>query len=187
MHVKLGESLAIKYKKTTTSKLSFLRCWEQKQGAVKIITQRTTKRWTDHLSHDSCPSHRYTLVVIPFKDPSVSFYEVGKGTCFLLSLPWAAARAPIKPCLISMTVREGEGGMNWESNTETYTLLSHSAAQSCQTPWTIVHQAPLSMGFSKQEYWSALPFPSPGDFPRSWTHITCVSCIVKRILYHYAT
>ena len=31
------------------------------------------------------------------------------------------------------------------------------------TPWTIAHQSPLSMGFSRQEYWSRLPFPSPGD------------------------
>ena len=33
------------------------------------------------------------------------------------------------------------------------------------TPWTIAHQAPLSMGFSRQEYWSGLPYPSPGDLP----------------------
>ena len=32
-------------------------------------------------------------------------------------------------------------------------------------PWTVVHQAPLSMGFSRQEYWSNLPFPSPRDLP----------------------
>ena len=31
------------------------------------------------------------------------------------------------------------------------------------TPWTVAQQAPLSMGFSRQEYWSGLPFPSPGD------------------------
>jgi len=31
------------------------------------------------------------------------------------------------------------------------------------TPWTATHQAPLSMGFSRQEYWSRLPFPSPAD------------------------
>ena len=30
------------------------------------------------------------------------------------------------------------------------------------TPWTVAHQAPLSKGFSSQEYWSGLPFPSPG-------------------------
>ena len=33
------------------------------------------------------------------------------------------------------------------------------------TPWTVAHQAPLSMGFSRQEFWSGLPFPSPGDLP----------------------
>ena len=31
------------------------------------------------------------------------------------------------------------------------------------TPWTVAYQAPLSMGFSRQEYWSGVPFPSPGD------------------------
>ena len=33
------------------------------------------------------------------------------------------------------------------------------------TPWTVAHQAPLSMEFPRQEYWSALPFPSPGNLP----------------------
>ena len=33
------------------------------------------------------------------------------------------------------------------------------------TPWAIDYQAPPSMGFSRQEYWSGLPFPSPGDLP----------------------
>ena len=33
------------------------------------------------------------------------------------------------------------------------------------TPWTVASQAPLSMGFSRQEHWSGLPFPSPGDLP----------------------
>ena len=33
------------------------------------------------------------------------------------------------------------------------------------TPWTVAHQAPLSVRFPKQEYWCGLPFPSPGDFP----------------------
>ena len=39
------------------------------------------------------------------------------------------------------------------------------------TPWTVDHQAPLSMGFPRQEYWSGLPFPSPGDlsYPRMET------------------
>ena len=41
-------------------------------------------------------------------------------------------------------------------------LFTHS-----WTPWTVARQAPLSMGFSRQEHWSGLPFPSPGDLPDS--------------------
>jgi len=41
-------------------------------------------------------------------------------------------------------------------------LLSHfSRVRLCVTPWTAAHQAPLSLGFSRQEHWSGLPFPSP--------------------------
>ena len=35
----------------------------------------------------------------------------------------------------------------------------------CATPWTVARQAPLSTEFSRQEYWSGLPFPPPGDYP----------------------
>ena len=38
-----------------------------------------------------------------------------------------------------------------------------SCVQLFETLWTVSHQAPLSMGFFRQEYWSGLPFPSPGD------------------------
>ena len=37
--------------------------------------------------------------------------------------------------------------------------------KSYATPWTVAHQAPLSMGFPSQEYWSVLPFPLSGDLP----------------------
>ena len=46
-------------------------------------------------------------------------------------------------------------------------LLLHSLSrvQFFATPWTVDYQAPSSMGFSRQECWSGLPFPSPGDLP----------------------
>ena len=47
--------------------------------------------------------------------------------------------------------------------------------QSCltlATPWIIPHQAPLSLGFLRQEYWSGLPFPPPGDFPHPGIKLT---------------
>ena len=40
-----------------------------------------------------------------------------------------------------------------------------SCVQLFVTPWTVAYKAPPSMGFSRQEYWSGLPFPSPGDLP----------------------
>ena len=44
-------------------------------------------------------------------------------------------------------------------------VKSFSRVRLFAIPWTVVYQASLSMGFSRQEYWSALPFPSPGDLP----------------------
>ena len=44
-------------------------------------------------------------------------------------------------------------------------VKSLSRVQLVATPWTVAHQGPPSMEFSRQEYWSGLPFPSPGDRP----------------------
>ena len=44
-------------------------------------------------------------------------------------------------------------------------VKSLSCVRLFATPWTIAHQAPPSMEFSRQEYWSGLPLPSPGDLP----------------------
>ena len=52
--------------------------------------------------------------------------------------------------------------LNWERYSEVKLL---SRVRLFATLWTVAYQAPLSMGFSRQEYWSGLPFPSPGDLP----------------------
>ena len=44
-------------------------------------------------------------------------------------------------------------------------MKSLSRVRLFATPWTVAYQASLSMGFSRQEYWRGLPFPSPGDLP----------------------
>ena len=44
--------------------------------------------------------------------------------------------------------------------------VSCSVVSNSATPWTLAHQAPLSMGFSWWEYWNGLPFPPPGDLPK---------------------
>ena len=61
--------------------------------------------------------------------------------------------AEVSSCIHSLWVAGGGGGL---------------VAKSCLTlaiPWTVARQAPLSMRFSRQEYWSGLPFSSPGDLP----------------------
>ena len=49
--------------------------------------------------------------------------------------------------------------------TDTLVLSRFSYVQLFVTPWTVARQAPLSVGFSREEHWSGLPFPSPGDLP----------------------
>ena len=56
-----------------------------------------------------------------------------------------------------------------------------SPVQLFVTPWTVVYQAPLSMGFSRQEYWSGLPFPSPGELPTQGWNLGLPLC--SQILY----
>ena len=53
------------------------------------------------------------------------------------------------------------------------------------TPWTVAHQALLSMGFSRKEYWSGLPFLSSGDLPHPGSNLCLLHC--RQILYLWAT
>ena len=61
-------------------------------------------------------------------------------------------------CIIK---REGDPGHTLKSSE----MKSLSRVRLFVTPWTLAYQAPLSMGFSRQECQSGLPFPSPGDLP----------------------
>ena len=76
---------------------------------------------------------------------------------------------------IRVVWQEKIGSVLWEPNKgrkDSLTLekvkvrvTSLSRVRLFATPWTVVYQAPPSVGFSRQEYWSGLPFPSPGDLP----------------------
>ena len=55
-----------------------------------------------------------------------------------------------------------------------YVLSRLSCVRLFATLWTVAHQAPLSMGFSRQEYWSRLPFPPPGDLPDLGIKLRCL-------------
>ena len=55
----------------------------------------------------------------------------------------------------------------WLHLSASFATESCSVASNSATPWTVAHQTPLSMEFSRQEYWNGLPFPSPRDLPNS--------------------
>ena len=109
---------------------------------------------------------------------------------FLKSQYWAQCRMSLKiVCLSPFSERVPAGSLICElnlmpapqvstlilANEPFFTLnleLLYEYVLSCVshvwrfvTPWTLAHQAPLSMGFSRQEYWSGLPGPPPGNFP----------------------
>ena len=65
---------------------------------------------------------------------------------------------------------QGRGhGINWEIGNDIQALVPHAQSlnpvQLFVIPWTAAHQAPLAMGFSRQDYWSGLTFPPPRDLP----------------------
>ena len=60
-------------------------------------------------------------------------------------------------------------------------LFSRRVASDSATPWTLAHQAPLPMGYSRQEYWSGLPCPPPGVFPTLGSNLHLLHC--RQILY----
>ena len=68
-------------------------------------------------------------------------------------------------CLLSL--KRNMKGIKWKS-------FSH--VQLFATPWTVAHQAPLSLEFSRQEYWSGLPCPAPGDLPNPGVEPRSLAC-----------
>ena len=63
-------------------------------------------------------------------------------------------------------------------------VLGRSVVSDFVTPWTAACQAPLSMGFFRQEYWSGLPFPSPGFFPTQGLNLSLLRLLhCRQILY----
>ena len=91
--------------------------------------------------HGILPARILEWVAIPFsRGTSQPRNQTGGSPALQAdSLP---AELPVKPCL---------------------KVKSLSRVPLFVTPWTVAYQAPLSMGFSRQEYWSGLPFPFPGD------------------------
>ena len=93
------------------------------------------------------------------------------GCVWLFTTPWTIVACNLFPGIIL----------------NAFLMCVCSVMSDSVTPWTVAHQAPLSMGFSWQESWGGLPFPSPRALPGQGRYISCISCIDSWILYYWAT
>ena len=86
------------------------------------------------------------------------------------------------PCCLLTRVGCTQGSKLYSLCMHACMLSLFSCVRLSAALWTVDHQVPLPMGFSRQEYWSMLPRPPPGDVPNpgDWTHISCISCILGR-------
>ena len=64
-------------------------------------------------------------------------------------------------CIVSVQCKSADTDLEYSLQK----VKSLSRVRLFVTPWTVAYQAPPSLGLSRQEYWSGLPFPSPGDIP----------------------
>ena len=93
---------------------------------------------------------------------------------------WSDVLIPVKTkwCMVCLT------------STNSMVMVLLSRAWLFGTPWTVAHQFPLSMKFSRQEYWSGLPFPSPKELPKLPNHsrpsqpLKLGLLFCRQILYH---
>ena len=132
-------------------------------------------------------------------------FWLGLSTLFFLLLPHhshvliisSARHLSVPPCSLYYPNIQGFGILTHPALLAVSSTVSHhiqcaymlshfSCIRLFMTPWTLAHQALLSMGFSRQEYWSGLPWPPPGNLPdpEIGSHIPWVSCIGRQVLYH---
>ena len=100
-----------------------------------------------------CSNALKACLALSFNIKSMYFYP--QQLCFSIF--------PIKCLIVLLSFYIFQNFLQW--NIMKVKVKSLSRVQLFVTPWTVAYQAPLSMGFSRQEYWSVLPFPSPGDLP----------------------
>ena len=121
-----------------------------------------------HLAHKECPWTEFSGFFQVFV---VLIHHNLFLMCFPLTLVWEQSFTMILP----QPIPHKRPYIFERSTTEPFPkhmqnilkvkVKSFSLVQFFATPWTVAYHAPPSMGFSRQEYWSGLPFPSPEDLP----------------------
>ena len=130
-------------------------------------------------NHNKGPAHSSSSPFLPPEDPTVSLHTPPwhyESLLLGMSNRLSFQGLPCNDLLASSHINSIKTYIWIQSPTGKHrTCVSLSVVSNSATPWTVAHQAPLSMGFSRQEYWSGLPcppsedLPNPGIEPRSPT------------------
>ena len=107
--------------------------------------------------------------------------ESSLARSFWLSISWGCDGDIIRRLDCGWRIHSQDGSLTWLTSCSQEASIPHhvkvkvkslSHVQLFGTPWTVAYQTPPSMGFSRQEYWSGLPFPSPASQLASinWNH-----------------
>ena len=154
-------------------------------GAWGAIVHRVTQSWTQ-LKQFSKHAHniiRVTFLIYIQVFSSISALNVW----YVLLLFFENLKYMLITLRFAFFLNKYLTGLKVLTSLTEYSVLSH--IRLFATPWTVAGQTPLSKGFPRQEYWSDLPLPPPGNLPDPgiWTLFFCVSWIVRQTLYHWAT
>ena len=154
---------------------------EEREGA--FLSQERTGKCQEWLrKHSLCREEKKGIA----KGNSGSWKKPGKGwSCQMVGM-WAVMRESRQWRAESTTPRPPPGQKPQVGSPASPRLAwGQCSAQSVSdsaTPWTAARQAPLSMGFSRQEYWSGLPCPPPGDLTNPGSNPGLPQC--RQVLYH---
>ena len=142
-------------------------------GPHQLIIFWTAMHVPALLESCSCFIHHYLLLSLCQKS---FLYVCDLHYILVVLLCFVSFLGPVKywSCLFWFV-------LSFSPKVRKYCVCVHSCPALCD-PMAVACQAPLSVKFSRQESWSELPFPPPGDLPtRDWTRVSCVSCIGRRI------
>ena len=126
-----------------------------------------------YLLHDRFPWKKMKIKRKPifYLERRIHFTNETLFCIFSIFLNTESLFSTPKYCYVSLSCHVMSYQQNFVKHPH-YCYSQNPNPRFCVTPWTVAHQGPLSVGFSRQEYWSGLPCPPPGDLPDTGTKPT---------------
>ena len=156
---------------THSSILAWIIPWTEEPGGLQSLVSQSRTQFSDWAHIEAKASISGALLILTFKKPATSFKNVSAKSlqsCRTLcnSIDGSPPGSPIPGILQARTPEwvaiSFSNAWKWKVKVKSLSFVRLLA-----TPWTAAYQAPPSMAFSRQEYWSGVPLPSPKNVSTS--------------------